>query len=89
MFSSRGIEKSIYRNPEVETLDYESYPMQDEMDMMFMETEYFSESDKVHIFPYVSCTENGLPYIELYVWDCMLYPFVFKSDLICEGKGLS
>ena len=89
MFSARGIERSIYRNPEVETQDYESYPMQDEMDMMFMETEYFSESDKVHIFPYVSCTENGLPYIELYVWDCMLYPFVFKRYLICEGKCLS
>lgn len=89
MFSARGIERSIYRNIEVEMQDYESYPMIDEMEMMFMETEYFSESDKVHIFPYVSCTENGLPYIELYVWDCMLYPFVFKRYLICEGKCLS
>lgn len=89
MFSTRGIERLIYRNPEVEIRDYTSYPLVDEMDMMFMETEHFSESDKVHIFPYVSCTDNGHPYVELYVWDCMLYPSVFKRYLICEGMCMT
>ena len=89
MFRTRYLERTLYRNPEVEIQDYISYPMVDEMEMMYMETEHFSESDKIHIIPYVSWTDNGLPYIELYVWDSMLYPYAFKRYLICKGKCLS
>lgn len=89
MFSSRKIERELFKCPEIDSYDYSEYPLVEEIELAKMESEYNAFSDEVNIFPYVSTSSSGKTYIELYVWDCMLYPDGYKRFIICEGMRMT
>ena len=62
---------------------FSSKGLVDKEEMLVMESEYYMESDKIHIFPFISYTLSGEPIVEFYIWDCMLYPKVCKRFVIC------
>lgn len=89
MFSAREIERKLYRAPEVDCCDYKHFPEVEEIEFMRMKCEFSSDESKVHIFPFISHISDGCPYIDIYVWDCMLYPKCYKRFIICEGMRLN
>ena len=89
MFEMRTFERMVYKAPEVNCEDYEKYPMVDEQDFIYMENHFCGNMDYAYLFPYVSMTEDGRIYIEIYVWDCLLYPTSFKRFVLCNGHRLT
>lgn len=89
MWSLRELERAIYPNPVIDGLKYSEFPEIDDLEMMSMENSFILESDKVYISPYVSHLKQGIPFVEVYVWDYMLYPAMCKRFIICEGLSFS
>lgn len=89
MFSNREIERSMYVNPEVNCNDYKLFPVVCEKELLVMENIFFSSGEKIGIFPYVSVNSEGIPFVEIYVLDYTLYPFVFNRYIIRQGYCLS
>ncbi len=88
MFQTRRIERQLYKCPEVDCSDYTEFPPLDKVDYMAMEQEYCEDSSLVHIFPFVRENDKGVWYIDIYVWDLMLYPEAFRRFVICSGYCL-
>lgn len=89
MLSMRKLERTIYPNPELDELKYSEFPRVDDWKMISMENSFVSESDKVNIFLYVSHLNKDIPFVDMYVWDYMLYPVICKRFVICEGLSLT
>ncbi len=89
MLSLRELERVIYPNPELDDLKYSEFPEIDDWEMIAMENSFILESDKVYIFPYVSHLNQGIPFVEVYVWDYILYPAMCKRFVICEGLSFT
>lgn len=83
MKKTRKMERAVYLNKIISSEDYDKFPDVSEDDFAMMETVFYSQGDRVYIFPYVVEAEE--PYILVYIWDCMLYPEVYKRFIICNG----
>lgn len=89
MFSNRELERSIYVNTEANSRDYKFYPAVSEEEILDMENTFLSSGEKIYIFPYVSISSEGTPFVQIYVLDYMLYPFVFNRYIIRQGYCLN
>ena len=87
--TSSSIERILYPCSEVNCCDYETFPLATYEELSMMETEFANYSSKIHIFPFVRESCKGSKYIEIYVWDTMLYPDLFERFVIVEGCRLS
>jgi len=89
MFSTRALERALYRNREIDCLDYDKYPEVSDESFFQMECCFLTDEERVHIFPFVSCNLCGKAYVEIYVWDCELYPQAYyKRFVITDGLRL-
>ena len=89
MQTKRSIERLLFSCPEVNCSDYSVYPLVSYEEFMAMEQEFCAETSHVHIYPFVRKREDGKGYIDLYIWDLMLYPESFRRVIICDGYRLS
>lgn len=85
----RKYERDMYICPEVDCNDIHEYPLVNSLLKAIMEEDYRDETDSVHVFAFFSRNRNGEPYIDVYFWDVMLYPYEYKRFVICEGKRMS
>ena len=88
MLSAREMERNIYTCEEVDCLNYDEFPLADEEEFIVMEDDFLHDEERVHIDIYLSRNTAGRDYVDVYVWDCMLYPKAYKRFVICAGMRL-
>ena len=54
-----------------------------------MEADYSEDTSVVHIYPFVRIPDDREPFMDFYIWDCMLYPESYARYVICEGCCMS
>ncbi len=89
MIKKRNLERLLFSCPTVDSYYYATIPQVSDEEFMVMEQEFCEDTSYVHIFPFVRETEDGKGYIDLYVWDLMLYPESYRRFVICDGYRLS
>ena len=83
MISIGNFERRLFSCPEVNMSEYA--PASDE-EFLLMETEFSTEF--VCVFPFVRKKDGKRPYVEIYIWDVMLYPDVYRRFIICDEMRL-
>ena len=83
MTSIRDFERMLFRCPEVNVGEY---PQASYEEFLLMEQDFSSEF--VCVFPFVRQENGGKPFVEIYIWDVMLYPDAYKRFIICDGMCL-
>lgn len=73
MTSIRDFERMLFRCPEVNVAEY---PLASYEEFLLMEQDFSSEF--VCVFPFVRNENGGKPFVEIYIWDVMLYPDAYK-----------
>ena len=89
MSTYRGWERIFFECPEVSGEDYLTFPSVSDEEFYTMGLDFYSYSSVIHIFPFVSRTESANPYVELYIWDLMQYPDVYKRFVIFDGQRMN
>lgn len=89
MFEMRTFERMVYKAPEINCEDYEKYPMVNEQDFIYMESQYYDNTNHAYLFPFVSTAIDGRIYIEIYIWGGFIYPKIFKRFIICNGYRMT
>lgn len=89
MDNNRSIERLLFPCPEVDSSDYSAYSPVSPEEFMVMEQGFRDDSSHVCLFPYARLTKAGKAFIDIYVWDLMLYPYNYRRFIICEGYRLS
>ena len=89
MVKKRNLERLLFYCPEVDCHDFAAFPLVSDDDFMIMEQEFYEDTSFVHIFPFVREKEDGKGFVDLYVWDLMLYPESYRRFVICDGYSLS
>ena len=84
----RKIERRLCRCPEIDCSDDAGFPLPDEAEFKAMEQNYCEDLSRVYIFPFVRENKKGVWYVDVYVWDQMLYPEAFRRFIICTGYCL-
>ena len=87
MIKKRNLERLLFSCPEVDCHDFAAFPMASDDEFMVMEQEFCAETSRVHIYPFVR-QDKGKGYIDIYVWDLMLYPDAYKRFVIADGLSL-
>lgn len=87
MNNNRNLERLLFSCPEVDCHDFAAFPLVSDDEFMVMEQEFCEDTSFVHIFPFVR-REKGKGYIDLYVWDLMLFPDAYKRFVITDGFSL-
>ena len=82
------IERLLNNCPEVDCSDFESFPPAAEQEMDFMEQVFCSDTETVHVFPFVRKNREGTGYIDLYIWDVMYGPYSCRRYVILDGCRL-
>ena len=82
------LERLLFSCPEIDCQDLDTYPLVSDEDRHYMETDFFADTSCVHLYPYVRKNAAGTPFIDVYVWDQMLYPEMCRRFIICEGYRL-
>lgn len=87
LFSKRETERKLLdistKNEIVDTL---SYPL-DEDKMSYMESEVYVSPEEFNVFLFLEKTDDE-DYIDVYVWDWMMYPDNYVRFIITAGKML-
>ena len=82
------LERLLFSCPEIDYQDLDTYPLVSDEDRHYMETDFYEDTSCVHLYPYVRKNAAGTPFIDVYVWDQMLYPEMCRRFIICEGYRL-
>ncbi|OUP21428.1 hypothetical protein B5F29_02800 [Lachnoclostridium sp. An196] len=69
--------------------DYAQYPLQDCILMRQMERDFDGAGQHCFVFGYVRETREGVPFVDLYVWDPGIRPQKYRRFVIREGYRLS
>ena len=85
MMLIRKIERRLCKCPEIDCSDHARFPLPDEAEFKAMELDYCEDPSRVYIFPFVRENKKGVWYVDVYVWDQMLYPEAFRRFIICAG----
>lgn len=89
MFSTRQIERDLYKVPEIDCDDNSMFPPVDDVEFASMENSFSDKPEKLHIFTHFYKDDAGKPYLVLYVWDSALYPESYKKFMLREGFRLN
>lgn len=84
----RKLERTIFKCPEINCDDYLKYPLVDEDCFINMENRYREDSSRIHIFIYVRGNDSYSGYVDVYVWDSIIYPYEYERFVICNGFRL-
>lgn len=80
-----SLERIWYHTPIVESDNLSRYCPIDDFTFMGMESDYISESSKFHLHVFYRMDSENQWYIDMYVWDCMLYPEICRRIIIQNG----
>lgn len=83
MISMTELERMLFRCPEV---NISKYPQASNEKFLLMDHDYSSEY--VCVYPFVRADADRKPYVEIYVWDAMLYPDAYERFVVCDGLWL-
>lgn len=83
MISMTELERMLFRCPEV---NISKYPQATYEELILMDHDFSSEF--VCVYPFVRTDEVGNLYVEIYVWDAMLYPDAYERFVVCDGLRL-
>lgn len=88
MSSIRDLERFMNICPEVDCSDYEEYPSVDTYEFTCMEIAFEKEQSVplVFAFPWFRPEEKG--YLDVYIWDIMLYPSCYRRYVLCKDHVL-
>ena len=84
-----NLSRLFFECPELDCEDINLYPMIISEEYMSMVMDYASDESLVKVYAYLSESISGLPYIEIYIWDKMLYPKQYFRIVIAEGYRLN
>ena len=84
-----NFERLFHSCPEVDCCDITTYPEVSEDVFYMMEQGFYDDTSVAHLFPFVAVNGLGEPYIDIYIWDVMLYPCTYRRFVICDGLRLS
>ena len=84
-----NFERLFHSCPEVDCCDITTYPEVSEDVFYIMEQGFYDDTSVAHLFPFVAVNGLGEPYIDIYIWDVMLYPCTYRRFIICDGLRLS
>ena len=76
-----------YKSKSVECTEY--YKFRDnEAEIRMMEAEFLEKPEVIHVFPFVREGLYDDYYVEVYIWDTMMYPASYERYLIVDGYKL-
>lgn len=84
-----NFERSFHSCPEVDCCDIENYPEVSKDVFCMMEQGFYDDTSVAHLFPFVTVNGTGEPYIDIYIWNVMLYPSIYRRFIIRDGWRLS
>jgi len=79
------IERIMMNNPIADPNNIEKYTLIDDISFLNMETEYFSDTSKFHLHIFCRNDVTNNMYLDLYVWDCILYPELYHRFVIQDN----
>lgn len=79
------LERIWNHTPIVESDNLSRYCPVDEITFMGMESDFINESSKFHLHVFYRMDSENQRYIDLYIWDCMLYPDICRRIIIQNG----
>ena len=85
----RRCERALHNCQEVNREDYVAYPLVDEIAFSVMEQEYLEDTSVAHVYPFARKNDNGIFFVDIYVWDVMLYPKEYSRFVITDGFRMS
>lgn len=80
-----SLERIWNHTPIVESDNLSRYCPIDAITFMGMESDYFNESSKFHLHVFYRIDSENQWYIDMYIWDCMLYPDICRRIIIQNG----
>lgn len=83
--SLKDFERILFRCSEE---DVSKYPQASQEEILQMESDFINNSDSICIYPFVRKPEGGNPYVEIYIWDIMLFPNIYERFNIYDGMQL-
>lgn len=86
MSALRRMERFLYPCEETDSSDFSLYPPATDFEFADMESESVDRS-VIHIFPYIRHHESmGFDYVEIYVYDIMLYPLACFRRFVIRDR---
>ena len=82
------MENILYSSPVVNCHDLRKFPIVSQEFFELMEQEFSQNASEINAFPFVRKTSDGTPYIDIYVWDVMLYPACYERFVLLDGHRL-
>lgn len=89
IYASRDIERIFFRCPEVDSQDIDRYPGVDRDDFESMYCGFIEDTTVSSIYAFVNKNKSGGRFVDIYIWDIMLYPQFYQRFVISEGLCLA
>ena len=86
---TRSIERLFSHCPLIDNSDYNRFPWASPEECILMEQYSLEYSDWICVFAFVRNLSQLNKYIEIYIYDVMLFPNAFERFIICEGERLT
>lgn len=80
-----NMERLMFSCHEMDSVDIDGYPRVTHEQFMEIALEFDEDQSFVHIYPFVRQMDDGTGYIDIYVWDLLLYPARYRRFIIREG----
>lgn len=89
MEADADLEKIIFCCPELNRQEIETLSCVDDRHFAAMETAYASDSSSTVVYPFVSIDQKkGEPFVEIYIWDYMLFSPKYVRFILKDGYAL-
>lgn len=86
---NRILERNRFKCPVIDSENYKAFPLAGDSQFAIMENPYYCDNSKIQIFLGQGKSPIYGPFIDIYVWDCVLYPEPYKRFVICDGFTFS
>ena len=84
-----SLERIWNHTPIVESDNLSRYCPIDDITFMGMESDFINESSKFHLHVFYRMDSENQGYIDMYIWDWMLYPDTYRRIIIQNGFVLA
>ena len=85
METAGNLERTLFASPELDCGDYTEFPGASEEELAAMESAFLEDTSAIRLFVFIRENASGMRYVELYVWDQLLYPEIYERFIIAEG----
>lgn len=87
LFTNRECERTLYDIQGTANSNYNEceFPQADAEEMNYMECEFSNDPEGFCLFLFLRTDVEEKNYVDIYVWDCMLYPEIYHRFVIANG----